>query len=83
VASLLSASPGALGGLRGLVHLRSILGNIGVIVLPDQIAVPRAAEAFAEDGTLRDPKQQTAVEALGRALAEFVARLTTSTVSGT
>src|SRR5262249_15022647 len=44
VAALLSASPGALGGLRGLVHVRSILGNIGVIVLPEQFAVPRAQE---------------------------------------
>ena len=42
VATLMSASPGALGGLRGLVHVRSILGNIGVIVLPDQIAMAKA-----------------------------------------
>ena len=42
VAALMSASPGALGGLRSLVHVRSILGNIHVLVLPDQIAIPRA-----------------------------------------
>jgi chromate reductase, NAD(P)H dehydrogenase (quinone) len=52
VATLMSASPGALGGLRGLVHLRSILGNIGVIVLPDQVAVARAHEALRPDGSL-------------------------------
>src|SRR5690349_10389273 len=39
VVSLMAASPGALGGLRGLVTVRSILGNIKVIVLPEQIAV--------------------------------------------
>ena len=52
VATLMSASPGALGGLRGLVHVRSILGNIGVIVLPEQVAVARAHEAFRPDGSL-------------------------------
>lgn len=72
-AVLMSASPGALGGLRGLVHLRSVLGNIGVIVLPDQYLLPRAFEEFAEDGSLR-PKPREAAEALGRTLAEFLAR---------
>ena len=75
VATLMSASPGALGGLRALVHVRSILGNIGVIVLPDQIAVPKAHEAFNADGSLRDPRQQADVEGLGKTLASFLARL--------
>ncbi|MEI8380664.1 MAG: NAD(P)H-dependent oxidoreductase [Planctomycetota bacterium] len=52
VMSLVSASPGALGGW--LVHLRAILGNIGVLVLPEQIAVPKAHEAFDSDGSLKD-----------------------------
>ena len=74
-AVLMSASPGALGGLRGLVHVRAILSNIGVTVLPDQIAVSRAFEAFNDDGTLKDAKQQAAVEGLGRKLADVVRKI--------
>jgi NAD(P)H-dependent FMN reductase len=75
VATLMSASPGALGGLRGLVHVRSILGNIGVIVLPDQLAVARAHEAFNTDGSLKDSRQQAGIEGLGKTLASFLAKL--------
>ena len=75
VASLMSASPGALGGLRGLVHLRAILGNIGVIVLPDQISIPKAHEAFHPDGSLNDAKRQAAVEKLGAETARFLVKL--------
>jgi chromate reductase len=75
VVTLMSASPGALGGLRGLVHVRSILGNIGAIVLPQQIAVPKAQEAFQSDGSLADATQQASVEALGKTLASFLMQL--------
>ena len=75
VATLMSASPGALGGLRGLVHVRSILGNIGVIVLPEQIAVAQAHEVFNPDGSLKDSKQQAGIEGLGHTLASFLMKL--------
>jgi NAD(P)H-dependent FMN reductase len=75
VAALLAASPGALGGLRGLVHVRAILGNIGVLVLPTQIAVGRAQEAFGPDGKLRDAKQQASVERLAAQLVTTVGKL--------
>ena len=77
VATLMSASPGALGGLRGLVHVRSILGNLGVIVLPDQIALAKAHEAFQPDGSLVDSKRLAGVEGLGKTLASFLAKLKT------
>lgn len=75
VATIMSASPGRLGGLRGLVHVRSILGNIGVVVLPDQVAVSDAQNAFTDDGKLKDDKQQQSVAGLGRSLADFLTRL--------
>ncbi|MDP1592373.1 MAG: NAD(P)H-dependent oxidoreductase, partial [Prosthecobacter sp.] len=71
-AALLSASPGALGGLRGLVHLRSILGNIGVIVLPDQVALPKAHEAFDDAGQLKDQRPAKQVTALAQGLVSFL-----------
>jgi chromate reductase, NAD(P)H dehydrogenase (quinone) len=72
---LMAASPGNLGGLRGLVTVRSILSNIRVTVLPDQIAVVKAHEAFNDDGTLKDPKQHTAVTDLGVKLAKLLQKL--------
>ena len=62
VAALLAASPGKLGGLRGLVTVRSILSNIKVLVLPEQLAVAKADEAFQDDGSLKDPKQLATLE---------------------
>jgi chromate reductase len=75
VAVLMAASPGGLGGLRGLVHVRSILQNIGVIVLPDQRALSQAHQAFDEAGNLKDEPMQHGVEALGKGLVEFLKRL--------
>lgn len=74
VAGLLAASPGALGGLRGLVTVRSILGNIGVHLVPEQFALSAAHNAFAPDGSLTNPAQLEAVRAAVRSTVR-VARL--------
>lgn len=68
----MSASPGALGGLRGLVTLRSILENIGTHVIPNQIAISKAHEAFDEKGNLKDPKQQASIEKIGIQLVHLL-----------
>ncbi len=74
-AVIMAASPGALGGLRGLNHLRSILSSIGVLVLPDQKAIPKAHEALTGNGALNDPAKQKAIEALGAKLAGVLSKL--------
>jgi NAD(P)H-dependent FMN reductase len=57
VGGLLAASGGALGGLRGLVTVRSILGNIGVIIVPEQAAISGVDKRFAPHGSLAEPAQ--------------------------
>ena len=74
-AALCSASPGALGGLRGLVTVRSILGNLGVCVVPDQVSIPKAYEAFDDNGQLKDERQAKKITALVNSLVEFTRKL--------
>ena len=73
--ALLSASPGSLGGLRGLLMLRISLENLNVFVVPLQAAMPRAHEAFGEDGGLKDPRQHGLVEAVVIQLVRTTAKL--------
>ena len=75
VAALLSASPGGFGGMRGLVHVRAILGNIGTLVIPTQVSVPRAHEAFNEDGSLRDEKLTQRIAKVAKELVATTRRL--------
>jgi chromate reductase len=61
VTGLASASPGALGGLRALITVRAILGHMRMIVVPEQVSISKAHEAFDADGRLRDAKQADSV----------------------
>lgn len=71
----LIATGGGSGGMRGLVHVRQILGNIGVLVLPEQATVSGAWTAFDDDGELKDADTRGAVEKVGARLAETLAKL--------
>lgn len=75
IAGLVAASPGALGGLRGLVTLRSLLGNIGVVVIPEQATVAKAGEMFAADGGIADAKVRESLEKVGMRVAKVASSL--------
>ena len=74
-ASVMSASPGGLGGIRALPNVRSILGTMGVHVLPEDFALGKSHEAFHEDGSAKSEFAQNALEKLGKNLAEILIKL--------
>jgi NAD(P)H-dependent FMN reductase len=76
IVGLLGASPGLLGGMRGLLHLRTVMGGIGCIVLPDQLTVNAAHEAFDEEGRLLDKARDQRARAVGASVSQMTMRLT-------
>lgn len=75
VGCVLSASPGGFGGMRSLALARQLLTNLGVTVLPDQLAVPRAAQAFTDDGELADQGTRERLDQVCQRLVETLGRL--------
>ncbi|MDR3454270.1 MAG: NAD(P)H-dependent oxidoreductase [Rhodoferax sp.] len=64
VVGILSASPGALGGLRSLSHLAPLLLNMQCWLAPQQFALSRAAEAFDAEGALVGEAHHKSVQAV-------------------
>ncbi|WP_372825086.1 NADPH-dependent FMN reductase [Polaromonas sp.] len=64
VVGMLSASPGALGGLRSQNHLVPLLLNAQCWVAPRGFALGRAAEAFDADGQLLSESHRTNIQAV-------------------
>lgn len=64
VVGLLSASPGAMGGLRSQSHLTPLLLNLQCWVAPKAFALGRAAEAFDADGNLTSEAHVKQVQAV-------------------
>ena len=55
-----------------------MLGNLGVIVMPEQQAVPNGLLAFNEDGSMSDEKLETRIRTLGGNLVQFTDKFSSS-----
>jgi NAD(P)H-dependent FMN reductase len=67
-----SASSGAAGGVRSLMALRQILElGCGALVIPEQINVGRADQAFDDMDNLKDENLAAALKAMVRRLIEL------------
>ena len=68
-----AASAGADGGVRSLIALRQILElGCGALVIPEQISVANAGDAFDDMDHLRDPDLAFSLKGLVRRLVELV-----------
>jgi NAD(P)H-dependent FMN reductase len=65
---LLAASPSPLGGVRGLSALRVPLEGCNGFVFPQMYTLPKAHEAFSEQGQL---KEASALERLNKLIKDF------------
>jgi chromate reductase, NAD(P)H dehydrogenase (quinone) len=68
--ALLSASPGQGAGKRVLRHLREWFELIGMKVIPAQVNIAHAQEAFNQDDKLVSPEDREAVTQLVNELAQ-------------
>ena len=74
-AFLASASPGSLGGMRMQVHLRAMLGTIGVHVYPTGFTLGQAFGAFDDSGRLKNAETAAKLAGLLTEFQEFTERL--------
>ncbi|MBX3534907.1 MAG: NAD(P)H-dependent oxidoreductase [Xanthobacteraceae bacterium] len=66
-----ATSDGRFGGYRGLYHLRQSLElGLGALVIPEQVAIAGASEAFDDRGALKDEGNRKILKAQ---LEKFVA----------
>lgn len=79
VAALCSSSDGNFAGVRCLYHLRAVLMACRVEVITPQCSVPRAAEAFDENGQFREERLRHQMETVCRTLIERAAMFSTET----
>ena len=68
IAAIVAISTGGFGGMRGLVQLRMLLGNIQVTVIPQQLAIPFSTKVLDDEGNFIDESKVSALTDVVKAL---------------
>jgi chromate reductase, NAD(P)H dehydrogenase (quinone) len=71
LAALVSASPGALGGIRALIALQISLNKLGVLVIPNSFALGLAHRAFDAQRRLKEASADNRVRGVGADLVQM------------
>lgn len=76
VAAIFGASPGPFGTVNGQNQLRQVLAALNVLAIPQpQVTIMRASDAFAPDGSFKDPKVAALLKTLVDRALSVTARL--------
>jgi len=75
VAAVVSASPGAFGGVRSHQMAQQLLLKLGCHVVPAVTTLAHADKAFDDEGRLTDARAQKAVRTLAGALVDLTRKL--------
>ena len=73
--AIAAASESRLGGTRALAALRLVLTACHAAVIPNQLALPFAAEAYDDMDRLKHPADREALGAVGRQLIDVSQRM--------
>jgi NAD(P)H-dependent FMN reductase len=76
VFALSAASPGRSGGMQSLIALRQVLAvGCRALVIPEQVTVPNAADAFDERDELKDERAASQLKLVVRRLIDYAQML--------
>ena len=75
VAGLVGASMSPFGGLRGVTHMRQILGAVQTLVATEQVLLPLAHSAFDENWALREALPGQLLDGLAARVIEMAQKL--------
>jgi len=71
-----AASPGRSGGMQSLIALRQVLAvGCRALVIPEQVTVPHAEQAFDERDELTDTRAAAQLKLVARRLVDYVRML--------